>query len=227
MSAYENTPEDAMVNRLIRYHHESVDPNPEADDLNPTEIDLLEPEAHYNYYGDRGAADLYALECERLATRPDSCWGHLYEVKSANAVREATGANEIVRQFKKMKRYFFKDDAWGTPQSLLYELCFIVCPTTVQHVAENRDIYSQLSDRDVEEGTSVSVLFRAPDGDIRPAHPFIEDTVGASILSTRPEFAPHIGLERERCEEIIQGFDGPDDGIERLMDRMERGYVDV
>jgi len=69
----------------------------------------------------------------------------VYEVKSAAAVEAATGANEIIRQFNKMRRYFYKDESRYKPSTTSFELVFIVEKETVEHVAENITLY-QVSD---------------------------------------------------------------------------------
>jgi hypothetical protein len=65
------------------------------------EVGLEEP---YDHYGNRGAVDVYAR------TRPPDRVAYLVELKADPAVRMASGANEIIRQYRRMERYFYADD---------------------------------------------------------------------------------------------------------------------
>lgn len=90
--------EDEVTNALIQWHKSSAREAIEAGDTD-ADVEIL-PEAHYNHYGNRGVVDLYAIM---------GGWnGHVYEIKSETAVRNATGANEVIRQFNRMREYFSK-----------------------------------------------------------------------------------------------------------------------
>lgn len=152
--------EDELTNALIQYHREN---HREAEELNPDSGDLnAYPEAHYNHYGNRGVADLYVTTGE---------WsGKVYELKSESAVREATGANEILRQFNKMREYFFAGSQHDPPtHEVHFELCFTPSELNFRHIAENADMYrsvilQELSDVSTEEVFS-RVTIRPPDPD--------------------------------------------------------------
>jgi len=122
--------EDELATRLVD-HYETAFTDPE--------IRLEEP---YDAAGRRGVVDLYA----RLSTptRVD----HVIELKADAAVRRATGANEILRQFRRMERYFHEDDTHElrprlsrTEPGAQYGLFFAPTPTCVHHVATHRTLY--------------------------------------------------------------------------------------
>lgn len=122
--------EDELVNALVRMAKES------------SLYDRVEvtPEAHYNNYGTRGVADLHirAVEETEYGARYSDT---VYEVKSESAVRSATGANEIIRQYNRMRENFYEDDRRKRPHNASFELVFEITPYTVQHVAENIEMY--------------------------------------------------------------------------------------
>lgn len=106
-------------------------------------------EKHYNHYGSRGVADLYTQQCEG-DWREDT----VYEIKADPAIREATGANEIVRQFNRMCKYFYAGvqesyppKGSTTPRA---ELTFVASETAFEHVIENYQIYQSLHRGEVD-----------------------------------------------------------------------------
>jgi hypothetical protein len=106
------------------------------------EIGLEEP---YNHYGTRGAVDVY------VRTAPPERVTYLAELKADPAVRMAAGANEILRQYRRTERYFFRDDAHDLRTRLgrdgpgLY-LLLLFAPTArcVEHVFEHRSLYGSV-----------------------------------------------------------------------------------
>ena len=98
------------------------------------------PEVHYSHYGNRGCVDLVTtMEYEfNGQTRKREA---VYEIKSDNAIRHSTGANEIIRQYNKHRKYFYKDDSNEIPYDLRFELVFIPTELSVKHVLENIEIY--------------------------------------------------------------------------------------
>lgn len=151
--------EDELVNALIR----------EAHGRDIYEVATVEPEAHYSHYSNRGFADLYVrlkIEEEGKYTEYKDA---LYEVKSASAVRQATGANEIVRQFNRMCKAFYQDEGRSLPHRVSFTLLFEVHPETVIHVAENLGMYTSVDNGDVFDNRRVdtlqSVVFRDPNSD--------------------------------------------------------------
>lgn len=183
-----------MVSAIIDYHREMYGDEEEF------EVNVY-PEAHYDHYGTRGAADLYIEALEDTARpmgdehvfRKTERWSYLYEVKSEYAVKQATGANEILRQFTRMRDYFFKDDQYDEPDHLHLELCFLPTPVTWEHVRENESIY-----REVEGGdgnTNVhQVTFRVPDGDYTPLAPFKSsfESMDEALELMRPDFREYV-----------------------------------
>lgn len=115
-----------------------------------SEIRLEEP---YDHYGNRGSVDVYARV--RTPARVD----YLVELKADPAVRIASGANEILRQYRRMERYFHKDDAHSIRRKLAREgpgvhflLLFAPTVACVEHVAEHRRLYGSVSPEASVEG---------------------------------------------------------------------------
>lgn len=128
--------EDDLTKSLIK-HHQDRD-----------HVRIIEPEAHYDHYGKQGWPDLYVV-FNRI---PENLIEHhLIEVKSEHAVRQATGANEIIRQFNQMRWYFFEDDRRNVHQPrseyedvvLVFELTFIPTEYNILHLFDNKEIYNQ------------------------------------------------------------------------------------
>lgn len=109
---------------------------------------IIEPEAHYDHYGYRGWPDLYAV-FERADQNLVEY--HLIEVKSEHAVKAATGANEILRQFNQMRTYFFKDERHNISLPVykhndavaVFELTFIPTEYTILHIFDNKEMYNE------------------------------------------------------------------------------------
>ena len=126
----------------------------------------LYPEAHYNYYGTRGIADLhYRDDSDRLDI--------VVEVKS-----NLGNANETIRQFNKMEKYFFKDPSRNAYRDRRFELTIIPSDKNLRHLAENSDMYSSI------EGY---VTFRHPDN-TKPIHVFEVDSLEAVKGENKPVF---------------------------------------
>lgn len=151
------TTEDELTNALIQYHKRSNERLNESGD-ETYELSIA-AEEHYNHYGDRGVVDLFVSEGE---------WqDHLYELKSEHAVREATGANEIIRQFNKMRKFFYEGTDHFPAEDVQFELCFTPSDLTFEHLAENADMYASVVQND-KSGLSSSVSTRVH---VRPADP--------------------------------------------------------
>ena len=106
------------------------------------EIRLEEP---YDHYGIRGVVDVYAR------TAPPERVTYLAELKADPAVRMASGANEILRQYRRMERYFFRDDAHDLRRRLGRDgaglrLLLLFAPTErcVEHVFQHRSLYASV-----------------------------------------------------------------------------------
>ncbi|SFR67684.1 hypothetical protein [Halogeometricum limi] len=108
-----------------------------------SDVRLEEP---YDHYGNRGAVDVYAR------TREAEPVDYLVELKADPAVRIASGANEILRQYRRMERYFYKDDEHSIRRKLARDgpgvyflLLFAPTVACVEHVAEHRRLYGSVA----------------------------------------------------------------------------------
>jgi hypothetical protein len=159
--------EDEITNALIRYHKDREKKEISHGDTD-AEVEIY-PEEHYNHYGDRGVVDLYVVT---------GGWdGHLFEIKSESAVRNATGANEIIRQFNRMRQHFFPGSNHSVPSWLSFELCFTPTEFNARHLIENADMYSQCVNNEPSQlgvdRFNINICFRLPDSDnITPVHAF-------------------------------------------------------
>ena len=118
------------------------------------EIRLEEP---YNHYGTRGVVDVYAR------TAPPERVTYLAELKADPAVRMASGANEILRQYRRMERYFFRDDAHDLRPRLGRDgpglrLLLLFAPTErcVEHVFQHRSLYASVDPELSVDGVSAA-----------------------------------------------------------------------
>ncbi|WP_418282531.1 hypothetical protein [Halorubrum sp. DTA98] len=125
--------EDDLATHVVE-HYDAV-----HDDA---EIRLEEP---YDAEGRRGLVDVYVRT--RVPERVD----HVIELKSDAAVRRATGANEVLRQYRRMERYFYGDDRHAIRPKLSRSepgvhllLLFAPTPTCVHHVATHRSLYGSV-----------------------------------------------------------------------------------
>jgi hypothetical protein len=137
--------EDELVDSLIKWEKEHTDT---LEDLDNTSINLkINPEASYNHYGNRGFVDLFT---EKKYPQGYS-EAHAFELKSESAVREVTGANEIVRQFNKMREYFFKGSNYNVPKDLVFELCFTPTESNIRHILKNIEVYESITNQELLE----------------------------------------------------------------------------
>jgi len=127
--------EDKLASSIIKHFRESTKRLEEMDNTN---IELnVHPESSYNHYGTRGFVDLY-FERKYPSGYSEA---YVYELKSESAVKQATGANEIIRQFNKMREYFFKGSSHSLPKSITFELCFTPTEYNIRHISENIEMY--------------------------------------------------------------------------------------
>ncbi|RLM54098.1 hypothetical protein DVK02_11785 [Halobellus sp. Atlit-31R] len=125
--------EDELATALVEHFEAAFD---------DAAVRLEEP---YDHYGNRGVVDVYAR------TSPPERVSYLAELKADPAVRMAAGANEILRQYRRMERYFYADDAHDLRTRLgrdgpgLY-LLLLFAPTVrcVEHVVQNRRLYGSI-----------------------------------------------------------------------------------
>ena len=134
-------------------------------------IDLEEP---YDHYGNRGAVDVY------VRVRSPAPVDYLIELKSDPALRYATGPNEILRQYRRMERYFYKDDEHDVRPKLArtgpgvhFLLLFAPTRNCVEHVAEHRPLYETVDPEAGVNGVTarrtvafLTNLDRAAEGDL-------------------------------------------------------------
>ena len=119
-----------------------------------SEVRLEEP---YDHYGNRGVVDAYVRV--RTPRRVD----YLVELKSDAALRHVTGANEVLRQYRRMERYFYRDDEHVLRRSInrggpgVYVL-LLFAPTRrcVEHVHEHRRLYASVDPTGTVEGVAAA-----------------------------------------------------------------------
>jgi len=168
------------------------------------EVDLEEP---YDADGRRGLVDVYA----RLRT-PERV-DHVIELKGDAAVRRATGANEVLRQFRRAERYFYGDPRHAVRPKLSrvgpavhFLLLFAPTPTCVHHVATHARLYESVGVHaridDVPAVRKVAFLtgFDGDPADLR----FVSINDEASFGS--PAFRAAVP-EQSRLAESLRGVD--------------------
>ncbi len=126
--------EDDLATRVVD-HYEAV-----HDDA---EIRLEEP---YDADGRRGLVDVY------VRTRTPERVDHVIELKGDAAIRRATGANEVLRQYRRAERYFYGDSRHAIRPKLSRSgpavhllLLFAPTPTCVHHVATHASLYESVA----------------------------------------------------------------------------------
>lgn len=102
---------------------------------------------HYSHYGNNGSVDLFAQGAHLDRDLPKSYTTYVLEMKSAGAIHYATGANEIIQQFNKMREYFFAgidpEDIGPVSNHVKFELAFTPCKECIEHVLEFREMYRE------------------------------------------------------------------------------------
>lgn len=175
---------DEFVNFLAR----------EATSFNPNQKVLeTKTEEHYNYYGTRGVADLVKIE------------GNDYGPTLAHVIEAKTHlekAHETIRQFKKMLRYFYKDEQRSRPKRVLYELTVLPTESNFAHLRAYEELYSAAAGKKVAGHKSKAVItFRGP-ADYTPiplftdTHPEISSDEWWELADTNPEAVSRIKGER-------------------------------
>jgi len=104
----------------------------------------IEPEAHYNHFGNRGSLDLFIKSFHE--TLENDWFEHeLYELKS-----ELNNANKVIRQANRHKKYFYKDDSRQKPRSEIHRpqikwyLVILANRSNYKHIIEYYDMYETL-----------------------------------------------------------------------------------
>ncbi len=140
------------------------------------------PEVHYNHYGDRGVVDLV---CESTVDGFNML--RVFELKCQAAIDEATGANEILRQFNRHRSYFFDGSDYKATDydEVAFELCFAATKPCYEHVSENWAQYKYVAD-EKDGRVRTQILYRTPEcpdpfiprkGGVLPSHN-LEDVDG-------------------------------------------------
>lgn len=123
-------------------------------------MEQLRVEEPYDHYGNRGVADLYT---------DDGFAATVYELKSEAALNHVTGANEIVRQFNKLRKYFFQGTGFYPRDRVRFELCFVPTERTINHVRKYQSLYRSSVDADhfFYDGVDpdIALTFRPADED--------------------------------------------------------------
>jgi hypothetical protein len=145
-------PHDKLVSQIIDEYK-----NKYSSDF--SEINKLETEAHYNYYGSRGVADLFVDR-----TFSGVRQAKLFEVKTA----PSDTASEIIRQFKRMNSNFFRDEQRPNKNKYYnsrrtdefdYEiisfLVFSMNDENIRHLKENRSLYQNLGSSDIRRNIMI------------------------------------------------------------------------
>ena len=168
--------EDALATRLVE-HYEATG-----------EASAVRLEEPYDADGREGVVDLF------VRTRTSQPVDRVIELKADAAVRRATGANEILRQYRRMERYFHADERHAlrpklgrTEPGARYLLCFAPTPTCVHHVAANGALYGSV-DPDARAGDVPAVrtvaFLTGLDGD--PADLGLVSVNGEAELGSEP-----------------------------------------
>jgi len=121
------------------------------------EYDETFAEVQYNHYGNRGVVDLVGVD--DYGDNPGRSVA-VFELKSEYAVGQATGANEIARQFTKQQEYFEQgqDRVNSPPDAVAHHLVFDYTKSNVDHVIQNAALYNSAC------GKWASVFILLPSG---------------------------------------------------------------
>lgn len=105
-----------------------------------------EPEVHYNHYGDRGVVDVVIVkqpkEDQSDFHSGDRCRWDTVTLLEIKAHMEDVG--ETLRQFKRMRKYFFEDHSEFEPCTKTYELVVYPSPTNLFLVENHRNSFKSL-----------------------------------------------------------------------------------
>lgn len=197
--------EDLLCEKQIDFEKRSQENEPDSDDTT-LEIELEKP---YNHYGSRGVADLFVRSRDSAGVE----WDGVYEMKSDAAINESTGANEILRQFHRMCRYFYDGVEEGFPRSSLsvrgrvgFELCFDATPRTYQHILDNNKLYQEINQPTVRgraKGSS-SVTIRSL---TEPSPVLVASS--SDLVHSREDI---VGMAHSLFGDDHEMFDGVEDG---------------
>lgn len=91
--------EDDLTTAIIERSRRAVEDKPSS-------LEII-PEKFYNNYGDRGYVDLFIREYDHSTGKDLPFSDRVIEVKGESGIQNATGANEIIRQFNSMCESFY------------------------------------------------------------------------------------------------------------------------
>lgn len=194
--------EDEIVNSLIQWHREGERLSRELGESDGG-VEIF-PEAHYNHYGNRGVVDLYTIT---------GGWdGHVYEVKSEFAVKNSTGANEILRQYNRTREFFPEGSSCPMPTSKLnFELCFSPAEYNARHVIDNADIYAEAAKSNISKNSEIDIgnriCFRLPDPDNITPFLMFSNRFDFRELIRRGRFLSYAEGNRDLFDRIRPAFD--------------------
>ncbi len=147
VSFEESVPESDLTNAVIK----SSSDRPNA---------TFTPEMHYSHYGNNGSVDLFAQGAHLDEDLPESYETYVLEMKSAGAIHYATGANEIIQQFNKMREYFFagidSDDLGPISDHVKFELAFTPSKECIEHVLDYEEMYRGCLSRQLAPSDDIS-----------------------------------------------------------------------
>jgi len=114
-------------------------------------------EVPYNNYGTRGVVDFVGIW-----NFDDGRSVEAMEFKSESAVRNATGANEIIRQFTRQVENFDSHDDYGWRKDhITHVLKFYPTQYVVDHINDNLELYQTVR----KQYDNVGVCLKHPDAD--------------------------------------------------------------
>ena len=100
--------------------------------------------------------------------------GHAYSLKSESAAKTATGANEVIRQFNKVRGSFFDGSSHDVPKiSMVFELAFTPSEYNIRHIGENAEMYNSVVHDDTADVRSDKVRSQITVRDVDDITPIV------------------------------------------------------
>jgi len=154
----------------------------------------IELEKQYNHYGDRGVVDVVVEDYA-----DNAMW--VVELKGDSAVNEATGANEIIRQFNRHREYFFEgvDKRYSAERNKrVFMLSFAATDRCWEHLKDNWPLYENLSSKH-----RVVVSLEHPDSAVS-GYPFQESKIHDGWENQ------HVFAHKAECVASPEGIESPE-----------------
>lgn len=155
-------------------------------------------EVPYNQYGSRGFVD--AVFSWEPSGDGEPTFYEIVEVKSEAAIREATGANEIIRQVQKMAAYFIEGQETEIvdTENHIFRLDIIDTEHNRQHLLENYDLYQSIHDENGDLTPRISVQLVSQKGETQTTFhnlkEWIEEWDGQAVDIRNPDNPSPISL---------------------------------